>query len=516
MKTFFGYWLSNSCLTTVANRNSAILNTFIFGIACVGFSTSSHSEIQLSYSNCPHIVVLEKKDFDQVSFWVEGGAIYHLEKVGMDVGEIHDPRSKQLAHLPVALEYFTPFLCQAVRRIVFVKLPNSPGVSGWNASNDRQDLIYLNTIGTSSWNNDNLNATSVSRVKAIKDLVHESAHAAIRLLQSRQKSYPIQPKGIFKIQWRPNPDLWGTTAGDMAKDVIQRLRLEKGVLREWLRLHNSFQAFGYAGEYYRDNWQQTSTAALNHVKNGFTSAYGGKNPMEDIAELTGWAITGDLFTGRLETELKDEACTTLSDQVKTGVPGRFAAVYTKLTFLKNMGLIDAGSYDKCVGRVGLVIDGPGFHRVAGGQEGKTYRNNLTGKLGSDEYTGNHVFVVEAEGPVEFGGESFTGVFSLKLSVADGGDDIDLVSWPRGIYSLSGDSDILFGDGKTVPGANQFWLRVKDKPAGTLVSIQGLALVVNGSEDLIEGSIVLQKVLRPYAPMPVPQVVPGRLTFQLKH
>jgi len=52
------------------------------------------------------------------------------------------------------------------------------------------------------------------------------------------------------------------------------------------------------------------------------------------------------------------------------------------------------------------------------------------------------------------------------------------------------------------------------PAGTLVSIQGLALVVDGSNGMLEGSIVLQKTLRPFAPMPVPQVVPGRLLFRL--
>lgn len=235
---------------------------------------------------------------------------------------------------------------------------------------------------------------------------------------------------------RPEPHLWSGTAIALATAVIEKLRLEKGVIREWTRMHESFQAFG------------------------------------------------------------------------------LAAVYAKLSFLQSMGFIDKQSFQSCVGKVGLDISNPGFHRVGGGQAGRSYVQGLKGSLGLDEDTENWVFIARAEGAVSFGEESATGEFSLKLTVADGSDDRDLASWPRGVYSLAGDFSYFSNDGKTVPGKNQFWLKVKNHPAGTLVSIQGLALVVDGSDGMLEGSIVLQKTLRPFAPMPVPQVVPGRLLFQL--
>jgi hypothetical protein len=472
-------------------------------IACVLFSPDVSSAIQLNDSSCPHIRVLEKSNSDEVSFTYDD--------------DIENPSERQIEQLEVAVGYFTPLLCQAVRRIVFARRPNSPGTGGWSMSNDRQDLVYLNVLNSNAWNHANLGASAASRASAVQVLVHESAHAAVRLLQSKQKS-----SSAGALQERPNADLWSGTATSLAGDIIKNSRLDKGVIREWARLHESFQNAGIAGEYYGGDWTEMSGAAFNHVNNGFASAYGGAAPIEDIAEYTGWALTRDLFTGPAQANSNDEACTTLSGHGIREVPGRFAAVYAKLSFLRGMGFIDTESFNRCVGMVGFGIDGPGFHREGGGQEGRNYNSKLAGSLGLDSYTGNYVFTVEAEGSVTFGDDSATGVFSLKLSVADGSDDLDLASWPRGLFPLTAGEVLMSKSGwslsdvnyYTVPGANQFWLKVKDKPAGTIVSVQGLALVVDGEDGALEGSIVLQKTLRPFAPMPVPQVVPGRLKFLL--
>ena len=291
----------------------------VIGIAGVLFVFSAHSETRLNNRNCPHVVVLDKRDSNQVYFKYDS--------------RIENPGEAQIRFLNKALDRFTPILCQAVRRVVFIKLSDKPTVGGWSMSNDRQDLVYLSSYRTQSWNEPKIAGSPSAQAKANQKFVHESSHAAIRLLQSRQKSSPL---GM--LQGRPDSNLWTVTAGNMAKAIIQRLRLEKGVLREWLRLHEAFQGFGYAGAYYGEDWAKNSTAAVDHVKNGFASAYGGEDPMEDIAELVGWAIAGDLFTAGARRELKGEACITLGVHDKTGVPSRFAAVYTKLRFLQSMGV----------------------------------------------------------------------------------------------------------------------------------------------------------------------------------
>lgn len=508
MKFFFGCRPETSSSSRTAIRNSVIIYTLFLGFACLLLSSSASSAQSLKGSNCPHIKVLEKRDAGQVN------SSYR--------DKVENPEPSQIRYLEKATQLFTPILCQAVRRVVFIDLTAKPGVGGWTQSNETQDMVYLNSTGQASWNYLKIAGSPTAQAKAIQKFVHESTHAAVRMIQSQQKSSPAPHRDEFLdvdltipgLINRPEPQLWSGTAIAIANAVIEKLRLEKGVIREWTRMHESFQAFGLAGEYYGGDWSDEGYDNLDHEENGFTTAYGGAAPIEDIAELTGWAVAGHLFTGGARADYKDRACQTLGNHQEKEVPGHLAAVYAKLSFLQSLGFIDKQSFQRCVGKVGLDISNPGFHRVGGGQAGRSYVQGLKGSLGLDEDTENWVFIARAEGAVSFGGESATGEFSLKLTVADGSDERILASWPRGIYSLAGDFSYFSNDGKTVPGENQFWLKVKNHPAATLVSIQGLALVIDGSDGMLEGSIVLQKTLRPFAPMPVPQVVPGRLLFQL--
>jgi hypothetical protein len=340
MNSFPGFGFASGLSAITANRLSLRLTALFLWIACILLSMPASGAISLPGSKCPHIKVLEKRDAAQVREEYRS--------------RIDNPSSAQIRYLTKATNLISPLLCQAVRRVVYIDLAHEPGVSGWTMANEAQDLIYLNSAKRASWNNLKIEGSPTAQAKAIQNFVHESAHAAIRLLQSQQKNVP--PPGellgvqIKHVQSRPKPSLWDKSASGLARAVIDRLSLEQGVLREWVRLHESFRTRGLAGRYYGDDWDGDNTAILNHPKNGFTSDYGGQAPIEDIAELTGWAVAGHLFTGGAQSAHRGQACEALKSHDGTGVPDGLSAVYGKLGLLRSMEFIDEQSFLRCVGR----------------------------------------------------------------------------------------------------------------------------------------------------------------------
>lgn len=82
--------------------------------------------------------------------------------------------------------------------------------------------------------------------------------------------------------------------------------------------------------------------------------------------------------------------------------------------------------------------------------------------------------------------------TLRLDLRSLGKNLDEVSWPRGVYvlGLTGDNNVKF----VLNGA----------PAGNFDAMYDFVLVSESSNKRIAGSIVLQRVMRMQAPIPVPE------------
>ena len=167
-------------------------------------------------------------------------------------------------------------LCQAVRRVAFINRPPSPlstsdaVTDAWTNRNQHQDLVYLNTRSGLPWNRYVINSSRENRAEGIQRFIHESTHAAIRMIQSQQKAEPYR-----MLQSRADPELWPPNAQQLAKEAIKNNRLETGILREWQRMHDAFVAVGMSQEYAGGDWgkkHDLTTAELTAA--GFTSAYG--------------------------------------------------------------------------------------------------------------------------------------------------------------------------------------------------------------------------------------------------
>ena len=92
------------------------------------------------------------------------------------------------------------------------------------------------------------------------------------------------------------------------------------------------------------------------------------------------------------------------------------------------------------------------------------------------------------------------------------DDLERISWPRGIYDL----DKLGGRlSVEIEGhASAAFINTAVSPDGASTCT---VLVSHASNERIEGSIFLRHAIRPFAPVPVPQTgLPLRFTFKLSN
>ncbi len=311
-------------------------------------------------SHCPHVRLLGPADASEVQWSLRG----HIVAAGPDQRRV----------VRDALELMPPFLCLAVRRIVFIEDQDNPLVTGKTKPNDRQDLLYLN-VASGMFMESALKLSAEARPAAIQTIIHECTHIAVRLLYTRTEASPPA-----WLEFRPDASLWPPEALKAADEVIERLRLEKGFVQEWASIHESFHRVGLAGGYYGEkDWR--SHAGDNHVANGFTSAYGGKNLAEDIAEFTGWMIAAPLAAAP-----EDYACQRMRAQASQGVPSGLAAVYTKASFLLSAGFVPQRDFDRCVGNVGIEAPGEGLfiYNLASGtpQLKRTFDKDLKAEIGT--------------------------------------------------------------------------------------------------------------------------------------
>lgn len=441
---------------------------------------------------------------------VEGEAERHLARnvSYADEVEILAPGPTQRAVIHGALGLMTPLLCHGVARIVVGDVPSQPGLGGQVKQLASGDLLLINVAA--GYTEAELAASAERRLRMMQTVIHETAHGAEALLNASGS-----PRQDFTGEWTP-------PSRPLAEETIENVRLEKGLIDEWQLVHRSFERQEWARAYAQNSGPEGSPerkaavqaardrSGVEAVKGGFMSRYAAKNYAEDIADTVVWTYLGDRYraagipSGRGQTE--DYACQRMRAHGGDGVPSEFAAVYTKLHFLKDLGLVKPGDVDDCTGSVGLPNDAPGFHFWQGGDYQRTFGRGVTAVIGTAP-SGNYVYEMKAEGEAAFGDETYPARARLVLELAPGGAPLEKVSWPRGVYDLGllagYDLGKLANLSKLVRGSG-FSLRLEGKAAGSFDVYDGFALVAEASNDRIAGSLFIRRAWRLQAPLPVPQ------------
>jgi hypothetical protein len=94
-------------------------------------------------------------------------------------------------------------------------------------------------------------------------------------------------------------------------------------------------------------------------------------------------------------------------------------------------------------------------------------------------------------------KEYSTTIKLRVVLAPADRELETISWPRGIYDLNA-------------SGNRFVVDVADAPAATVLATKGLILLSYAISQRIEGSIFLQRAIRPSS------VPPMRYTFSAKN
>jgi hypothetical protein len=463
---------------------------------------------------CSHVALLQRADHDLVP-----ARTLELQDV-TDV--LVDPGPLQRAAVQAAFNRMAPTLCHGVTKIGFVEMPNAilggyvvPAVSG--------DLILINDLVYSELN---LAVEPDRRIELIGTITHEAAHATEALLQ--HQGQPAYDLITFLLGQVPPQGGWTFEAEAVGSEHVQKARLLKGFTNEWQRMHRAFISEGFGEiDYVRAPTEPGQCAgpikyfdAQQTAESGFMSRYGGTNRADDIAEMVAWSMTAPLFRSEgvtspfeaSESEAcggrsatidipEDSACRTFRTYDGDGIPLAYAAAYTKLRMVYELGMITENAFDECVGNVGFRVPGPGFHVYEDGVFRRSFDQGVTAIIGEEPGASSRKFVMNAEGRAGFGGEEYDAAITLELVVGPADVDIGQTSWPRGGYRLTSvDSD-------------SFRLHLPEAPAGSFEVTKGFVLVTASSNDRIEGSVIVQEVWRWLAPIPVPEVYDPPLVFR---
>lgn len=395
------------------------------------------------------------------------------------------PGPTQRALIYAALGLTTPLLCQGIGRIALGALPPSSKRTGAVQQAGAGDMILLNT-GAGYGEDDLIRNQTFNRLRMAKSLLHEAAHTAEALLNSESS---LRERG-FSGNWEPEPRA-------LAGQTVQNVRLRKGLRMEWLRVHASFQDVGWAHGHQSGQgdldavklWSANQTAEA-----GFMSWYGATSLEEDIAEIVAWPYMTDLFFGVEGEERQDLACQEMRRYRDKNIPSRLAAVYTKLMFVRDLGLVMPEDAERCTGRdIGLPpMSAQGFEIWQGNMQLTSFSGDVSAGLGTLP-TGNRVLQMSATGEAEFGAKRYPATLRLQLDLQGSGEPLDNVSWPRGVYRLG-----------RAGGNSSLGLALEGNMAGSFDALEGYALVVEASTRQIAGSIFLTKVMEYSAP-PTPEV-----------
>lgn len=415
----------------------------------------------------------------------------------------------QRAVVQAALGRVTATHCAGVGRIAFARFsePRTGGMVVSATGAHSGDVVLINSaldVDGRSFDEVSLQDPETQALLT-HTVIHESAHATTYLLNGAA--------GLPRFN-----GAWAPTMRNLALDTVDNVRLRGGFSREWARMHDSFIALGWSSSYFRWPIADVQKASLKAstpdelAADGFMSAYGGTNELEDIAETATWPITGPIFReagvpiGPLP-ETNDYGCIAMRDHDAASVPASLASVYTKVSFLRGLGMLPQDAFDHCIGdHTGLPADREGFSVYQDGELQRVFGTGPTGVIGTMD--GRYVFVMDASGTAEFGGSTYDASLELRIDLgpSDADHPVEKVSWPRGAYTLA-------------PGhPNYFELRMPDAPAGDFDVIDGFVLVAEASNERIVGSVFAREAFRPHAPVPVPQTFdpPLQFRFLLSH
>lgn len=449
-------------------------------------------------SACAHVLILEG---GSDAIWYPSGLVedYPLRSLSLT----------QLAVVRSALGRLTATHCAGVGRIAFVKLaPRTGGkVVSW-AGGHAGDVVLINgelDLDGKGFDEGWLLQDAGQRAILAHTVIHEAAHATTYLLEG------TLGRTQFEGEWAP-------TQRALAEETIDNVRLRGGFVSQWSRVHESFEAQGWAQNYAFWPLSDLQIDALKSATpeqlagRGFISAYAGTNVFEDIAEVATWPIVAPLYreAGVPEgpaPETNDFGCIAMRAHDEVTVPQGLVAVFTKLAFLRDLGMLTDDAYDHCRGEsTGLPNDTEGIVIYEDAVVLNEFISMPEAAIGTRD--GRYVFTMVVGGTADFGGENYGATLEMELDLGPTtvpviGDPIPVekVSWPRGVYSLAPLS------------SNHFRLRMIDAPAGNFDVTEGWVLVARSSNDQIVGSVFVREAFRFQAPIPVPQVFDPPLQFR---
>lgn len=431
--------------------------------------------------HCSHIIVLqgeEDRNLAAGSQWEE------TARLGW-------PGPYQLASTQAALARLTPLLCQSIGRIAFAYVPDVGNILAAVNSVGAGDTLMINISTLLS--EEELETKLSRRLMLQATIAHEAGHAAETLLT-------VESSGNDRLLARNYSGAWGFPARTLANKTIENVRLEVGMEAEWRRIHSSFVAVNWAKDYGAFPSERGDPPAWNPVdiaNAGFISQYASSNWAEDIADTVAHAYysrtVGDAYEANGVGHLRgDFGCIEMNAYQEKNLPSRLSALYTKLQFLKDLGLVYPEGVRECTGEnLGVPRDEPGFHVWQDGARKRSFQNQLAAHIGTKE-SGVPVFEMEGTGQAGFGDKTYPAKVKLRLDLGNRFQGFDKVSWPRGVYELG-----LTGD-------NNFTIRLDGAKAGNFNAMDGFVLVAESSAKRIAGSVVLQRVFRLSAPLPVPE------------
>lgn len=186
------------------------------------------------------------------------------------------------------------------------------------------------------------------RLSLQRTVTHEAAHAAETLLTA-EGSEPGNYIGS-----------WGFPARTLANKTIDRVRLEVGLPAEWQRLHTSFVAQDWAAEH--GSFPKQDDAPRNGskkdiVEGGFMSQYGSSNWAEDIATFVGHTYllrtVAEAYQAHgVSDDLREDlGCLEMRRYGQKNLPSGFVAVYAKLHFIQDLGLVRPQDVKYCTNEV---------------------------------------------------------------------------------------------------------------------------------------------------------------------
>ncbi len=403
-----------------------------------------------------------------------------------DTLAVIDPKANQRQMVREAEERLTPFLCQAVTRLVYLDKDSADAGVGWT-NPAKPDLVNLSATGQGRENmldlqGPNRDYAPMYRAGTIHAVIHEAAHAATFLLEANNGL----EKEFSLTDLLSGDSRWTDEAISMAQDIVKSNRLKGGFELEWTRVHQSFVETGLAQAYHgRGDPEMEDTEIL---RMGVMSAYGGDEVSEDIAEMTSAVLSTTAFANEGVSELsQDLGCQKMQAESGPGIPDELAAIFTKVGFVQSVGFIDEIDYRECVGGLRVRGNGNGIFSFEGGQENRSYTQNVKGSIGKRNGQGPWLFTFEATGSIGLEDEGTkTARAMVTLEIAPGSKDLEMVSFPRGLYNI--------GPGHGSNNSLIIWYNEGDGEVPAIEVFQAEVLVARASLDLIEGSVFVKQYI----------------------